>query len=125
MLAGVAASLLAVAPSRAPRPAREPLSARFGRWALVVLAAIAVALTTLVSMAYDGGYLGGEYLGYGGGYILMGIHVYLLQIAVPLVAIAAAVATRRPGTPPPPPDTGANQDGDLTPLAPRSRALIG
>lgn len=83
------------------------LAPAVARWLGFGLAFVVAALTAMTSASYDGGFFGGDFAGsYNGDYMLMGIHVMLFRIAVPLVAIAGVIAGLTPlptvKTPPPP-----------------------
>lgn len=72
------------------RPLRSPV---------VALAALMLFLTTVTSASYGEGFIGGDAPGtYSGDYMFMGLHVFLFQLTVPLVALAAHLV-EGPGEP--------------------------
>lgn len=92
-LAGLGASVLA-APGELNLPEKRlPTAAYVGLGALGLITLGSVLLTAVLSPAYDGTWLGGDYLSYNGDYIVMGLHVYLFVLATPLVALTCGLFT--------------------------------
>jgi hypothetical protein len=73
------------------------VAVRIGQTALILAAIGAAGLAALTSPPYGEGFFGGEAPGsYDGDHIFMGVDIFLFGISIPLLAAAAAAATRLP-----------------------------